>query len=81
MEQLTKEDVKEAMTQVMEVHMLSDQHQYIKQLMIKQQRRQELWEKVKTDIVTKGTLAVLTFIGLAIYTDLLGWFKRLVGMS
>lgn len=79
--QLTKEDVKEAMAQVMEVHMLSDQHQFLKAMIEKQHRRQELWTRVKTDVASKGVLAVLSFIGLVIYTDAVTWFKHLVGMS
>lgn len=77
---LTKEDVKEAMEQVMEVHMLSDHHQFVKQLIDKQQRRDELWQKVKADVATKGILAVVTFAGVIVYTDFIGWIKRILGI-
>jgi hypothetical protein len=76
---LRKEDVKEVILEAFELHMKSDAHQYVESLLLQRKNRAEMWEKVKTDVTSHGVMAVLGFVLLVAWTDLISWLKHLLG--
>lgn len=72
---LNKEDVKEVIHDAFEFHMLSDQHQFVKVLMDKERRKQEIWDKVKVGILSSlGISGVMYFLTI-FWVDI----KRILG--
>jgi hypothetical protein len=76
---LNKEDVKEVITEAFEAHMRSDSHQYLEALLLQKKNRAEMWEKVKTDVTSHGVIAVIGFIAIVLWTDVVTWLKHLLG--
>src|SRR3990167_8639341 len=68
---LTKEDIKEILSETMQMHMQSDQHKFVEMLMAKEKRNQELWEKIKAHVLGWGAVAVIVFFCNMFWTELL----------
>ena len=75
---LSKEDVKDAVNSAMERHLSSDSHAFVKTLIEKEARRQEMWSKVKTSILTWGVLALLGYMVVVFWQDFLYNLKRVL---
>lgn len=67
---LTKDDLKEVIDEVMQKHLFSAAHQFLGSWMLKEQRRNELWEKTKAHLVGWGAVAVIAFFLNSFWNDL-----------
>ncbi len=76
---LTKDDLKEVVVEALEIHMLCDQHQFIKTLIEKEKRKQELWEKTKAHVFGWGCVAAIVFLANAFWHELISSLPFLKG--
>jgi hypothetical protein len=73
------EEIKATIGDAFEEHMKGDSHQYIKLLMQKEQRKQELWEKTKAHVAGWGSVALIIFFANLFWMDFLSVVSRLSG--
>ena len=73
------EEIKESISEALQDHLQADSHQFVKMLMAKEQRKQELWEKTKAHVVGWGSVALLTYFANIFWHDLISVFTNLTG--
>lgn len=66
---ITKIDLEEVIATAMERHLSSDSHQFVQTLMIKEQRKQELWEAIKKHVFGWAAVAVIGFIAVSLWNE------------
>lgn len=52
-----------------------EHHEFIKALITKERRKQELWEKIKGNVGTWAFIIVLGFITLSLWDSILNYLK------
>jgi hypothetical protein len=78
MVEITKEDIREIIDNAIERHSLSDDHQFIKTLIAREKRNQELFEKIKAHVIGWSFLVTVSFLAAVLWDDVMRFLKKVV---
>ena len=67
--------MKSIMHDAFDRHMLEDSHAFVKTLIVKEQRRQELWENTRKHVIGWGAVAVIMYLLSLTWDSLLSHIK------
>lgn len=77
---LTKDEMKSAIKEALVEHLdpksHKEHHDFIEAMVQKEQRKQEMWQKVKTQVVGWGVIAVIGSIGAYVINHIPHFFSR-----
>ena len=77
--QVTKQDIQDILDAAVERHMNSDAHQFVQTMMQREQRKTELWEKIKAQMIGWGLVTLLAFAANLLWQDIIHFIQGLKG--
>lgn len=78
---ITKDDLKEAIVIAMNTHMSSEEHVFLRSLIKKEERKQELYESLKTKLAGYTLLLVIGFVAVSLWHEIVDVIKSLLGFK
>lgn len=80
-----RREIKDMISEALEKHAESDHHKFVEAMMIREQRKQEMWEKIKTQVLAWGAIGVAGFLVIALWHEFVAImgdaFKHLFGIK
>jgi hypothetical protein len=78
---VTKQDVQDIFNETMEKHLLSDSHQFVQAMMLKEKRKQDLYEALKKHIFGWAAVCALTFLAISIWHGFIDGIRDFIGIK